>query len=206
MMLTTTAENQALDALNGGTPSSIIAYASLHSAYSSTGANELTGGSPAYARQAVTWSAASGGSKASSAVAAAFNVPASSTVAYVGLWSAATSGTFAGMGPNDAGTPYAFTATLASPGVFTAPGSSYSNGNTVVVFPGAGATLPTGVTAGTIYYIVSASGATFELSATSGGSAINLSAAGAGLVMAITPEVFGAQGTYTLTSETLSLF
>lgn len=198
--------NQMLDALNGGTPSSIIAYASLHSAYSTTGANELTGGSPAYARQGVTWSAASGSSKASASVAAAFDVPASSTVAFVGLWSASTSGTFAGMGPNDAGTVYAFTATLASPGVFTAPGSSYSNGNTVVVFASAGATLPTGVTAGTVYYIVAASGTTFELSATSGGSGINLSAAGAGIVMAVTPEVFGAQGTFTLSSETLSLF
>lgn len=203
------AEAQALDALNGGSPSSIIGYASLHSAYSASGANELTGGSPAYARQAVTWAAASGGppaTKASSAVAGAFNVPASSTVAFVGLFSAVTSGTFAGMGPNDAGTPYAFTATLASPGVFTAPGSSYSNGNTVVVFPGVGATLPTGVTAGTVYYIVSASGATFELSATSGGSGINLSAAGAGLVVGITLETFGAQGTFTLSSETLSLY
>ena len=206
MPFTTTAQDQALDALNGGTPSSIIAYASLHTAYSATGANELTGGSPAYAREAVTWSAASAGSKASSSVAAAFNVPASTSVAFVGLWSAATAGTFAGMGPNDAGTTYAFTATLASPGVFTAPGSSYTNGQTVVVFPGAGATLPTGVTAGTVYYIVSASGATFELSATSGGSGINLSAAGAGIVQAVTLEAFGAQGTFTLSSETLSLF
>lgn len=209
-MFTAAAGAQMLDALNGGTPSSIIAYAGLFSAYSATGtAGELTGGSPAYARQAVTWSAASAGppaTKASASVAGAFNVPAGSTVAFIGLFSALTGGTCAGMGPNDAGTPYAFTATLASPGVFTAPGSSYSNGNTVVVFPGAGATLPTGITAGTVYYIVSTSGSTFELSATSGGSAINLSAAGAGLVMSITPEIFGAQGTYTLTSETLSAF
>lgn len=205
MPYSTTALNQALDALAGGTPSSIIGFASLHSAYSTTGTNELTGGSPAYARQAVTWSAASGGSKASASVAGAFNVPAGSTVAFVGLWSAATLGTFAGMGPNDAGTPFAFTATLASPGVFTAPGSAYANGNTVVVFPGAGATLPTGVTAGTVYYVVSAAGTTFELSATLGGSGINLSAAGAGIVQAVTLEAFGAQGTFTLSSETLSL-
>lgn len=204
MPFSTTALNQGLDALNGGSPSSIIGFASLHSAYSTSGANELTGGSPAYARQAVTWSAASGASKASASVAGAFNVPAGSTVAFVGLWSASSAGTFAGMGPNDAGTPFAFTATLASPGVFTAPGSSFANGNTVVVFPGAGATLPTGVTAGTVYYVVSASGTTFQLSATLGGSGINLSAAGAGIVQAVTPELFGAQGTFTLSSETLS--
>jgi hypothetical protein len=194
-----------LDALNGGTPSSIIAYASLHTAYSATGTNELTGGSPAYARQAVTWSAASGSSKASASVAGAFNVPASTTVAFVGLWSAATLGTFAGMGPNDAGTTYAFTATLASPGVFTAPGSAYTLNQTVVVFPAAGATLPTGVTAGTVYYVVSPSGATFQLAATASGTGINLSAAGAGIVQAITLEAFAAQGTFTLSSETLTL-
>lgn len=197
-----------LDALNGGTPSSIIAYAALFSAYSAAGtSNELSGGSPAYARQAVTWASAGSGSKSDASVAGAFNVPAGSTVAFVGLFPGLSATTnFAGMGPNDAGTQYAFTATLASPGVYTAPGSSYSNGNTVVLFPGAGGTLPSGVTAGTIYYVVSASGATFELSATSGGSAINnTSAAGSGIVQSLTLETFGAQGTYTLSSETLSL-
>jgi hypothetical protein len=202
----TSAENQMLDALNGGSPTSIIAYASLHTAYSSTGTNEVTGGSPAYARQAVTWSSASAGSKSSASVAGAFNVPGGTTVLYAGLWSAASSGTFAGMGPLGAGTTYAFTCTNASPGVFTAPGTSYANGNTVVVFAGAGATLPTGITAGTLYYIVSASGATFELSATSGGTAINTSSTGAGIVISCTPETFGGQGTYTLVSDVLSLF
>lgn len=196
-----------LDALNGGSPSSIIGFAALFSAYSATGtSNELTGGSPAYARQAVTWSAASGGSKTDASVAGAFNVPAGSTVAFVGLFPGLSATTnFAGMGPNDAGTQYAFTATSANPGVFTAPGSTYGNGNTVVLFPGAGGTLPTGVTAGTIYYVVSASGATFEVSATSGGSAITTSSVGSGIVQALTLETFGAQGTFTLSSETLSL-
>ena len=206
MPLTTAAINQSLDALAGGSPASIIGWASLHSAYSATGANELAGGSPAYAREAVTWSAASGGSKVSASVAAPFNVPAAATVAYVGLWSLASAGTFTGMGPNDAGTQYGFTATLASPGVFTAPGSGYGNGQTVVLFPGAGGALPSGVTAGTIYYVVSAAGATFELAATLGGGGINLSAAGSGIVQAVTLEVFGAQGTFTLNTETLALF
>jgi hypothetical protein len=206
---TPAAEAQMMDALAGGTPANIIAYASLHSAYSATGLNELAGGSPAYARQTATWAASAGGppaTKTTTAVGGAFNVPAGATVAWVGLWSALTSGTFAGMGPANAGTPYVFTATLASPGVFTAPGSGYSNGQAVVVLPAIGAALPTGVTAGTVYYIVSASGATFQLSATSGGTGINLSAAGSGIVKAITTEAFGAQGTYTVSAETLSLY
>jgi len=201
----TTANDQMLDALNGGSPSSIIAYASLHTAYSSSGSSEVTGGSPAYARVAVTWSAASGSSKASASLASSFNIPASTTVAFVGLWSAASSGTFAGMGPAGAGTQYAWTCTNASPGVFTAPGSGYSNTQTVVLFNAAGATIPAAFTVGTIYYVVSASGTTFSLSATSGGSAINTSGAGAGLVQAITTEAFAGQGTYSVTGETLTI-
>lgn len=199
---------QALDSLAGAaTPPNIIAYAGLFSAWSATGtANELTGGSPAYARQTVTWSAASGNSKASSAVGGAFNVPAAGVVAFVGLFSALTSGTFAGMGPNGGSTQYAATCTLASPGVWTAPGSAYSNGQTVVLFNGAGSTIPAAYTVGTIYYVVSVSGATFQLSATSGGSGINTAAAGAGIVQAVTVETFAGQGTFSLTSETLSLF
>ena len=46
--------------------------------------NELSGGAPAYARQNVTFAAASGGARALSANAV-FNVPAS-TVAWVGYW------------------------------------------------------------------------------------------------------------------------
>lgn len=58
---------------------------SLHSANpGSTGASELSGGSPAYARKTPTWSAAATGSKALSGTVV-FDVPAS-TVAFVGMW------------------------------------------------------------------------------------------------------------------------
>lgn len=203
MPFAATADNQMLDALAGGSPTSIIAYASLHSAYSATGANELTGGSPAYARKSITWSAASSSSKASSNTPT-FDVPPGSSVAFVGLSSALTGGTFAGMGANGGATQYAFTAAT-SGNTFTAPGSSYSNGATVVLFPGAGATLPGGYTAGTVYYVVSASGATFSLSATSGGSAVTVSSAGAGIVQGITVEPFAGQGTFTVNSDTLTI-
>ena len=203
MPFSTTGLDQMLDALNGGSPSSIIAYASLHSAYSATGANELTGGS--YVRVSVTWSAASAGSKAAASVASALNVPGASTVAFAGLWSASSSGTFAAMAANGGASQYGFTCTNASPGVLTAPGSSYGNGQTVVLWDGAGATIPAAFTVGTIYYVVSASGTSFSLAATSGGSAINTSGAGAGIVQAITVETYGASGTFTISSDTLTL-
>jgi hypothetical protein len=53
---------------------------------------ELTGGSPAYARVASNWSAASGG--ASTATPAAQNVASGSTVAGAQFMSASTAGTY----------------------------------------------------------------------------------------------------------------
>lgn len=61
---------------------------SLHSGNpGESGANELSGGSPAYARMPVTFLAASGGEKTISEASVEFDVPAGSTVQYVGVWS-----------------------------------------------------------------------------------------------------------------------
>jgi len=85
------AKNAMLDQLG-----TLAVYASLHAtAPGSTGTGEITGGSPAYARKSLTWNAASGGSKTLSNTPT-FDVPASTTVAYVGLWSAVSGGTYYG--------------------------------------------------------------------------------------------------------------
>lgn len=69
-------------------------YASLHDDDpSTTGANEITGGSPAYARKELSWGSASSGEIAATQVT--FDVPAT-TVKHAGIWSASTSGTFYG--------------------------------------------------------------------------------------------------------------
>lgn len=189
--------------MNGGTFSSIIAFASLHNAYSATGTNELTGGS--YAREAVTWNAAAGGTKTTASVAGAFNVPAAGTVSFVGLWAGTGASTFAGMGPNGGAVQYGFTSTNASPSVFTAPGSSYGANAPVVLFDSAGATISSDFTLGQIYYVVSPSTDTFELALTPSGSAIDSTHAGAGIVQGVTTEVYGAAGTFTLSSDTLTM-
>lgn len=84
----TSAKNTMLDGLT-------ITYASLHSGDPGADgtANEISGGSPAYARKAVTFNAASSSSRALNADVT-FDVPAA-TVAYVGYWSA-EAGTFLG--------------------------------------------------------------------------------------------------------------
>jgi hypothetical protein len=78
-----------------------------------------------------------------------------------------------------AGSPAAYrtastvTITIASPGVVTWTSHGLSNG-TPVVFTTTGA-LPTGLTAGTIYYVVNAATNTFEVASSVGGTAINTS-------------------------------
>lgn len=81
----TTEENQALATTNW-------AFVSLHTADpGTTGASEVAGGS--YARVAVSWNAASGGSVTNSG-ALTLNLPASTTAAYFGIWSAVSAGTY----------------------------------------------------------------------------------------------------------------
>jgi len=70
-------------------------WISLHTADPGTdGSNEVTGGTPAYARLQGTWDAASGGERALNADLT-FDVPAT-TVAWVGVWDAETTGNFRG--------------------------------------------------------------------------------------------------------------
>lgn len=64
------------------------ASGSLHTADpGTTGASEVTGGSPAYARKALAWTAGTTGTGTSSAT---FDVPAGVTVTHTGIWNAAT--------------------------------------------------------------------------------------------------------------------
>lgn len=81
-----------LDALGA-----VAIYASLHTADPGTnGANEASGGTPAYARKSITWNATAAGDLDSSN-APVFDVPAN-TYTHFGLWSAASGGTYYGGG------------------------------------------------------------------------------------------------------------
>ena len=70
-------------------------WISLHTGDpSTTGANEATGGSPAYARKQTTWTAGSSDGVVNGS-AVSIDVPAG-TYTYAGVWSASTAGTFVG--------------------------------------------------------------------------------------------------------------
>lgn len=99
-------------------------YASIHTGDpGTTGANEATGGSPAYARKALSFNAAGTegplGSSQPATVgvawgSATFDLPAGTFTDY-GLWSAVTAGTFRGSGeiPIDGGIELTDQGTLA---------------------------------------------------------------------------------------------
>ncbi len=195
-MLTVAEKNVAMDALAARIP-----YLSLHTAFPGTGgSNEVAGG--AYARKATAWSPAAS-SKVQLSGSIVFDVPAGTTVAWLGYQSAASAGTYRGCMPLG-GAPKEFTVDPATD-TFRCEGHGYADGQTVVFF---GGSCPTGLTEGSVYYVRDAATDTFKVSATNGGSAIDITGVGDVdvVVSKITPETFGAAGTYTLTAGSLELF
>ncbi len=196
MPYTTKGKNNMLDAIG-------ITHLSLHSDIpDSTGSNELTGGTPAYARKAVTLAAAASGSKASSS-APVFDVPIG-TVMYIGGWDAITSGNFLGYVPVNGGSVKGV-GTAATSDVITSNGHGLSDTDRITLQTVAGESLPTGLSATIVYYVVSSSANVFSVSLTSGGSAVDITAVGELSFQKVTPAVFVAQGTLTLGSATFDL-
>ena len=103
---------------------------------------------------------------------------------------------------NDAVTPSIqspVTITIASPGVATMTGSAPAAG-TPVVFSTTGA-LPTGLVAGTTYYVLAPTGSTFQFAATVGGTAIVTTGTQSGVhTAALSP---GAPTTFTMKAKVM---
>lgn len=113
MPLATAAKNLMLNALAGVNPALSATHMSLHTGDpGATGANEVTGGSPAYQRRAITWNTASSGNLDDASVPA-FDIPPSTTLSHFGLWSASSGGTFLG------GDALSTTETYGAQGTFT---------------------------------------------------------------------------------------
>lgn len=195
--LTDSGKNDAADGI-----AATIAYLSLHSGYpGTTQANEISGGSPAYARKAVTWGGASAG-VATQSGSAVFDVPAGTEVQWIGFSTASTSGTGKGAIPVGSQTPKEYTVDT-STDVFTSAAHGYSDGDKVVFVNG---TAPTGLTAGTIYFVRDSTTNTFKVAATAGGSAIDITGVGGAntVVCKIVPETYANQGTLTVSSVALN--
>jgi len=205
-VLTNAAKALMLDALDESQTGG-IKFLSLHTAYSSTGTNEATGGSPAYARKAATWSAAASGAKSLTS-GVTFDV-AAGTYMWLGGWDLVTGGTFLGMWPLGGGAKRAFNVSDAADvtaNTIDSPSHGLTTGTAIVVWNDIGANLPAGLSEGTIYYVI-ATGLTtdvFEVSTSLGGSAVDITGNGDGSFQTIVPEVFAAQGQYNVSAHTLT--
>jgi hypothetical protein len=174
---------------------------SLHTAYSATGANEVTGGS--YARQTVTWSAAAARSKASSGNVD-IPVPAGTTVGWIGVWNS-TGTIFRGMFANG-GSEQAFQLDLTNNRVYC-EGHGLANDQRVVF---TGATVPAGLTAGTAYWVVGVTAGDpdyFQVASTQGGAAIDITGQHSAdcRFSKIVLEAYAADGTHRVSSLTVSM-
>lgn len=193
MFLTDTAANAALDAALPSGASN--AQLSLHSAYSATGAN-LVG-----SKTAATFAAAASRSKALSS-AVDITVPSANTVRWIGAWDS-TGATFKGMIPNG-GTAKPFQLDLTNNRVYC-EGHGYANDDKVAFF---GDTAPTGLTAGTEYFVITVTAGDpdyFQVSTSSGGAAVDITGQhGAGcFVSKLVPETYSGAGTHRVNSYTV---
>jgi hypothetical protein len=197
-------KNAMLDSAVAGAPGTAL-WLGLHTTLGASG-TEVTGGSPAYARKAITWQAASAGSKDITA-AVTFDVPAG-TIHAVQLWSANTAGVSRAWLPAGSAARRAFSVDSAgvTSNLIFSPAHGLTTDNRVVFWPTIGAVLPTPLAEDTSYWVI-ATGLTtdaFSVSTTQAGAAVDLTAIGDGDVQKYVPEVFGAQGTYQVSSFAVS--
>lgn len=170
---------------------------SLHSAYSATGAN-LIG-----SKTAANFAAAATRTK-NLAANCAISIPSASTVRWLGAWDS-TGATFKGMQPNG-GNDKTFQVDVTNNRILC-EANGYAANATIAFY---GGTPPTGLTEGTIYYVVGILAGDpdyFQVSATSGGAAIDITgqAAAGCVVSAVTEEVYSGTGTHTISTYSLSL-
>ena len=190
MSLTVGAKNTMLAALS-------IDSCSLHTAFPGlTGANEVTGGTPAYARKAVTFAAPAGGSRALSA-AVTFDVPAT-TVRWFGFW---VGGTYVGYAANGGSQLLYVVDTVANN--VRSPVHGLTNGTKIVFFNG---TVPAPLVEGAVYFVIAATTDTFQVSATSGGAAVVLTGQpNNSALQTIVEDVYASQGSHTLSADSYGL-
>jgi hypothetical protein len=207
-----TCKNALLDSAVAGGLTAGTPFLALHTAFPPTvnPGNEVTGGSPAYARKATTFNAASAGAKAIAA-AQTFDVPGGgTTVRAVSLVdSSSGAATVRCWSPAGASARRAFSVDSAgvTADLLFSPAHGLTTNDRVLVWPTIGAALPTGLAEDTEYFVI-ATGLTtdaFSVSATQGGAAVNITAIGDGDVQKFVAEVFGGQGTYQVSAYSVSL-
>jgi hypothetical protein len=206
MPLSTAGKNRALDALAGAASGSAITHVSLHSAIpSDAGSNEISGGSPPYARIPIAFAAATGGTKDKDATTVTFEVPAGTTVTHLGYWTALTGGTFMGYAPVNGGNVDGVATAKNTGDVATSHAHGLVDTNRVQLYTVAGEALPAGLLDTVIYFVVGATADTFQVSLTSGGAPVAITGDGEFYFQQVITETFGSQGNLTVNVAQLNL-
>ncbi len=211
MPLSTYGQNAVVDEifnLSAGTFPIVEAWHSLHSADPGlTGANELTGGAPAYARKQNTYPLSVAGTLDND-TAILFDVPAGNVVAW-GIWDAATIGNVLQTG---------WFSTVSGLGICRSADVTANDVQSVahglaaddrIVFEVVeGLTIPAGLTAGTVYFVIAIGLTTdaFRVATTSGGAAIDITAVGSAIWRKVVVTNFGAQGQFQINAGDLDIF
>ncbi|WP_157253192.1 hypothetical protein [Nonomuraea typhae] len=198
-------KNKALDGLDESVSGAITHIGVGDLTHPGTGTNyagtEASGGTPSYARQAVTWAAAASGQKSNSG-ALAIDVPAGS-YAYLLYFNASSGNTnnYLGYAPINGSAKGFFSVdtTLTNDALFSVA-HGLADGDRVQLFNVFSETLPTGLTEGTLYYVVNSATNSFKVSTTQGGSAVDITAMGGGegAWQKVVPETFASQGQVTV--------
>jgi hypothetical protein len=182
-------------------------WISLHSADpADTGANELSGGG--YARQQVAFGAAAAGTLENTG-AITWSVPAGNVVAW-GVWDASSAGncymvgwfsTVQGLAMTRAGTEV-------TNNDIQSNAHGLATDDRVVFEVIEQLTIPAGLTAGTLYFVI-ATGLTtdaFRVATTSGGAAIDITAAGSAIWRKVGVTNFSSAGSFQVAAGALDIF
>lgn len=199
MFLTDAAKGVALDALFPTGTGTDRCYLSAHTDYSASGAS-LHG-----TKTAGAWAAASSGSKATTA-AIDITITAPATIKWLGAWGGTAGDTFRGMQPNGSTGAKSFQVDLTNNRVYC-EGHGWAADQKITFY---GAAAPTGLTAGTTYFVVGVTAGDpdyFQVAATAGGAAIDITgqAAEGCMVSNIVEEAYSSNGTHRVSSYSVAL-
>lgn len=199
MFLTDAAKNTALDALFPTGTGTTRCYLSAHTDYSATGAS-LHG-----SKTVGEWAAAASGSKGIVS-AVDITITATATIKWLGAWGGTSGDTFRGMAPNGSTGAKSFQVDLTNNRIYC-EGHGWANDQKIVFY---GATAPTGLTAGTTYFVVGNTAGDpdyIQVAATQGGAAIDITgqAAEGCMVSNIVEETYSSNGTHRVTAYTIAL-
>lgn len=171
-------------------------------AYTDLGTTEVAGGS--YARQAVTWTAAASGVRDNNAQLSV-PIPAGTTVQVGSVHSASSAGNLEAWFQIGSTLRGVGTVISTAGDAISSNGHGLANTNRVFVTTVAGEALPGGLSATTLYFVISANTNDFQLSLTSGGAAVDITSLGEIAWFRTIPETFSNAGNLIIATGALDL-